>query len=83
MRYLRKWYVIILLVFVVEIAFESCSVHSRYKKMIKRRRSAVSYKHQSPYQKKLRKNVLPINKNYIIRNKRNTQGVPRFGVKKR
>jgi hypothetical protein len=81
MRYFKKWLYILLAVIVAEVAFDSCSRHYRYKKMIKRRRSAISHRYHSPYQKKLKKNIIPINKNYIIRNKRNTTGVPNTGVR--
>lgn len=76
MRFLKKWYVILLAVFIAEIAFDSCNRHYRYKRMIKRRRTAIAKRYQSPYLRKIRKNVIPINKNYIIKNKRNTSGVP-------
>ncbi len=75
-RFLSKWYVVILLLFVVQIANESCSRHYRYKKMIKRRRVAVMHRYRSPYHHKIRRNTIPINRNYIIKNKRNTRGVP-------
>lgn len=81
MRYFKKWCLILLAVFVAEVAFDSCSRHYRYKKMIKRRRSSITIRYQSPYQKKLNKNIIPINKNYIIRNKRNTTGAPNSGKK--
>ncbi|MCK9611488.1 MAG: hypothetical protein PHR81_09675 [Bacteroidales bacterium] len=82
MRYLKKWYVILLAVFIVEIAFESCTRHYRYKRMIKRRRTAISKRYHSPYQKKLKKNIIPINKNYIIKNKQNRRGVPTASKRK-
>lgn len=84
MRYLKKWYVILLAVIIAEITFDSCSRHYRYKKMIKRRRGAIAKRyHSSYYMKKIRKNIIPINKNYIIKNKRNTRGVPMGGAKRR
>ncbi|MEI6765237.1 MAG: hypothetical protein WCM76_06310 [Bacteroidota bacterium] len=76
MRYLKKWYVVVLIVFVTTLALESCSRHYRYKKMIKRRRSAVAKRYHSPWQKKIKRNTIPINQNFIIKNKRNTRGVP-------
>ncbi|MEI6124197.1 MAG: hypothetical protein WCQ95_11290 [Bacteroidota bacterium] len=76
MRYFKKWIFILLAVIVVEVAFESCSRHYRYKKMIKRRRGSIAMRYKSPYQKKLNKTTIPINQNYIIRNKRNTTGAP-------
>jgi hypothetical protein len=80
MRYIiKKWYLIILLAFVTEIVMDSCSRVYRYKKMIKRRKSAISKRYTSPYQKKLKRNIIPINQNYIIKNKRNTRGVPMSG----
>jgi hypothetical protein len=81
MRYFKHWLFILLTVFIAEVAFNSCSKHYRYKKMIKRRHSAIKSHYHSPYQKKLKKNVIPINKNYIIRNKRNTAGTPGPGIK--
>jgi len=44
--------------------------YRHYKKMVKRRTSYYGYK--SSYQKKLKKNTLPVNRNYIIKNKRTT-----------
>lgn len=76
MRLLKKWYVIVLVLFVVQIGMDSCSRHYRYKRMIKRRRGAVSHRYHSPYQQRLKKSTIPINRNYIIKNKRNTHGVP-------
>ena len=76
MRYIKKWYILLLIVFLSQVLFESCSRHYRYKRMIKRRRSAVSKRYITPYQKKIKRNTIPINKNYIIKNKRNTRGVP-------
>ena len=76
LRLLKKWYVIVLILFVVQLSAESCSRHYRYKRMIKRRRGAVSHRYRTPYQKKIRRNTIPINRNYIIKNKRNTRGVP-------
>jgi hypothetical protein len=76
LRLLGKWYVIILLLFVVQLSAESCSRHYRYKRMIKRRRFAVMHRYKSPYFKKIKRNTIPINRNYIIKNKRNTRGVP-------
>ena len=81
MRYFKHWLLILLTVFVAEVAFNSCSRHYRYKKMIKRRHSAIKSRYHSPYQKKLKKNVIPINKNYIIKNKRNTTGAPGSGIR--
>lgn len=83
MKYLKKWYIILVAVFIAEIAFDSCNRHYRYKRMIKRRRTAMVKRYHSPYQKKLKKNIIPINKNYIIKNKRNTRGVPGYGNKRK
>jgi len=76
MKYFRQWCIIILAVFIAEISFDSCSPHYRYKSVMKRRRAAASTKYHSTYLKKLRKNVIPINKNYIIKNVRNRTGAP-------
>ncbi len=83
MRYFKKWFIILLAVVITGVAFDSCSRHYRYKKMIKRRRASIAIRYHSPYQKKLKKNVIPINKNYIIHNKRNTTGVPNTGIHRR
>jgi hypothetical protein len=83
MRYFKKWCFILLAIIVAEVSFDSCSRHYRYKKMIKRRRTAISHRYHSSYQKKLKKGVIPINKNYIIKNKRNTTGVPNTGHHRR
>lgn len=62
---------IVLIVFSLGILV-SCgpSQYRYYKKMVKRRTTYYGYK--SNYQKKLKRNTMPINKNYIIRNKRTT-----------
>ena len=84
MKYLlKKWYIIVLLAIVTEISLDSCSRHSRYKRMIKRRRTAISNRYSSPYQRKVKRNTIPINTNYIIKNKRNTRGVPMGGQRRR
>lgn len=44
------------------------SQYRYYKKMVKRRTTQYGYK--SNYQKKLKRNTLPVNRNYIIKNKR-------------
>jgi len=61
----------ILIVFVTGLLI-SCgpSQYRYYKKMVKRRTTYYGYK--SNYQKKLKRNTMPVNKNYVIRNKRTT-----------
>ena len=55
-----------------EVTFDSCSRHHRYKRMIKRRRTTMIKKsHRSPYQRKLRRKSIPINSNYVIKNRNN------------
>jgi len=67
MRYFKKWYIILLVCVVTITAFESCSKHHRFKKMLKHRRSISVQRYHSPYQKKFKRKIQPINKNYIIR----------------
>lgn len=69
LRLLGKWYVIILLLFFVQLTFESCSRHYRQKRMIKRRKTSTIKRHQSTYQRKVKRRTLPINKNYLIKHK--------------
>lgn len=68
-RFFSK-YMLLLIVFVGTMAVSSCnsSQFKNYKRYVKRKNSALGYK--SHYQKKLKRNTMPINRNYIIRNKR-------------
>lgn len=72
MKRFFKWYIVVLLVIAGTATFESCgpAQYRTYKKYVKRKSSAMGYR--SNYQKKLRRNTMPINRNYIIRN-RHTQ----------
>lgn len=67
---MHKFHKIIWLV-VISILLSSCgsSQYRSYKRYVKRKYSAVGY--QSYYQHKLKKYAMPINKNYMIR-QRNT-----------
>lgn len=55
--------------------FASCgpSQYRYYKKMVKKR--TTQYGYRSNYQKKLKRNTLPVNRNFIIKNKRTQQPV--------
>ncbi|HPF00428.1 MAG TPA: hypothetical protein PKY63_07165 [Bacteroidales bacterium] len=68
-RFFSK-YMLLLIVFVATMAMSSCSSSQfkNYKRYVKRKNSALGYK--SHYQKRLKRNTMPINRNYIIRNKR-------------
>ncbi|MBN2728369.1 MAG: hypothetical protein JXR53_04015 [Bacteroidales bacterium] len=44
------------------------SQYNTYKRYVKRKNTNMGYR--SNYQKKLKRNTMPINRNYIIRNKR-------------
>ncbi len=63
-------YLFLLVVFVASLALSSCSQSQfrNYKRYVKRKNTAMGYR--SHYQKKLKRNTMPINRNYIIRNKR-------------
>lgn len=77
LKYLKKWYVLVLLVMLAQPILESCSKHRRFKRMIKRRRSVmIKQKHRSPYQRQLKRKSVPINSNYVIKNKRNHRQRP-------
>jgi len=69
-RYINK-NLILLIVFIGALALSSCSSSQfrNYKRYVKRKNTALGYK--SHYQKKLKHNTMPINRNFIIRN-RNT-----------
>lgn len=58
------------MLFFAQITFESCSVHRRQRKMVKRRKSSSVKRHHSPYQRKVKRRTLPINKNYLIKHKK-------------
>jgi hypothetical protein len=62
-------YLLLIVVFVGAIALSSCSSSQfrNYKRYVKRKNTALGY--HSNYQKKLKRTTMPINKNYIIRNK--------------
>jgi hypothetical protein len=62
---------VVLFVFIAEILVSCGPTQYRYyKKMVRRRTTYYGYK--SNYQKKLKRNTMPVNKNYVIRNKRTT-----------
>jgi hypothetical protein len=63
-------YSLLVLVFIGALALSSCSSSQfrNYKRYVKRKNTALGYR--SHYQKKLKRNTMPINRNYIIRNKR-------------
>ncbi len=67
----NKKNVILMLVFIfVAGLLISCgtSQYRNYKKVVKHRTSQYGYR--SNYQKKLKRNTMPVNRNYIIKNKR-------------
>ena len=64
--FLKKWFILLLIVLFI-IPTESCSVHHRYKKMLKRRQKVSMKRYRSPYQRKIKRRAIPINKNYIIK----------------
>lgn len=68
-RHFNK-YLLLLVVFVGMLVASSCtsSQFRNYKRYVKRKNTALGYK--SHYQKKLKRNTMPINRNYIIRNRR-------------
>lgn len=66
----RKTPVILFIITFMLLPVFSCgpSQYRHYKKMVRQRTTYYGYR--SHYQKKLKRNALPINKNYIIRNTR-------------
>jgi hypothetical protein len=66
----NKYALVIFLFFFLSGMIMSCAPaqYRNYKKMVKRRTTNYGYK--SKHQKKLKRNTLPVNKNYIIKNKR-------------
>ena len=70
MKYLKKWYVLIIVCFIAEVAFDSCAGKSNYKKMMKHRSGYSSRKgYGSSYKRKIKRHSMPIAKNYIIKNR--------------
>lgn len=67
MRYFRNWYIIFLIGAILITTTESCGGHKRFKRMLKHRRSITMKRYHSPYQRRFKKKVQPINKNYIIK----------------
>ena len=67
MRYLKKWYLLLLILYITLSLLSSCSRNYRYKRMLKKRKSASSKRYKSSYTKKMRKKTIPINRNYIIK----------------
>lgn len=70
MIYFKKWFIVLVAGIVLATAFESCHRHRRFKRMLKHRRSVNVHRYHSPYQRKLKRKIVPINKNYIIKNRR-------------
>lgn len=77
MKILFKWYVILLIVICGQLGFSSCGAHKyhRYSNLLKHRKSAIVHRYRSAAHKKINKKAIPINRNYIIKNKPNTSGV--------
>lgn len=76
MKKLTKTYVIVLLSALLMGFLTSCgpSQYYSYRSYVKHRGSSYSgVAYRSSYQKKLKHNSIPINKNYIIRNKQRPQ----------
>ncbi len=78
----KKWFVILLAILFSIAGLESCSKYAKerkkHKRILKHRRQTNIKRYHSPHQRQLKKHVIPINKNYIIRNKRkNTSRRPR------
>lgn len=72
----KKWSAILLITIFATASFESCSNHYRFKKVVRKRRTGMikrSGHHYSRF-KKVKRNTIPINKNYIIKNKRVRRG---------
>ena len=67
MRYLKKWYILLLILFITLSSLPSCSRNYRYKRMLKKRKSASSKRYKSAYHRKIKKKTIPINRNYIIK----------------
>jgi len=70
MKFAKKWYIIFLVCVITITVFDSCNKHHRFKRMLKHRRSITVSRHHSPYQRRFSRKTVPINKNYIIKNRR-------------
>ena len=70
MKKIIRIYIFVLLTAFGIGTITSCgpSQYKNYKRYVKRKNTALGYR--SNYQKKLKRNTMPINRNYIIRNKR-------------
>lgn len=70
MKRMLKSYYLLSFLFLLGIAVSSCgpTQYKTYKKYVKRKNTAMGY--HSNYQKKLKRNTQPVNRNYIIRNSR-------------
>jgi len=74
MRYIKKYYLLLVFILIVVGTFPSCTPQSHYKSMLKHRRSGGSMGYRSHYGNKARHHLQPINKNFIIRNRPNRPG---------
>ena len=70
MRFTKKWHTILLICVITIITLGSCNKHHRFKSMLKHRRSITVKRYHSPYQRRLGRKTVPINKNFIIKNKK-------------
>ena len=70
MIHFKKWLIILLVSVVTLTAFDSCGGHRRHKRIMKHRKSVNSRRYKSPYQRRFKRKTIPINKNFIIKNKR-------------
>ncbi len=70
MIYLKRWFIILVIAVVTLTAFDSCRGHRRHKRIMKHRRASNARHYKSPYQRKFKRKTIPINKNFIIKNKR-------------
>ncbi|HNW98987.1 MAG TPA: hypothetical protein PKK00_11315 [Bacteroidales bacterium] len=66
----KKWLIVLFAGIMMLTTFSSCNKHHRFKRMLKHRRSVNVHRHHSPYQRRIKRKTMPINKNYIIKNRR-------------
>ncbi len=66
----KRWFIILIISVFIITAFESCNKHARFKRMLKHRRSVTVKRHSSASQRRFKRKTIPINKNYIIKNRK-------------
>lgn len=70
MIFFKKWFIVLVAGLMFLTTFDSCAHRHRFKRMLKHRRSVTVHRFHSPYQRRFKRKTVPINKNYIIKNRR-------------